>query len=675
MTFSENWQRILDLLRDEPIVYSRLLVNRFNWSKDQARQILSRMARAGYIERVQGKKSGVYQLPSKKPSALRLDDFVVAVPYHEGPYKFFWASVPREWVRRLAASVTNQRTGQKQVGFKELGHPCVPPETIVAGDYKPIVEYSLNDLCLGLHGVGNVTETFGRQYSGELLEVKAAGILPMKITPDHPMLVATRWYRRQTETMPHKVFSKPYWKPAKNLVTCRREKRGDHLAIPRVAGWIRTQRLDIGRFAKWHGRKVAEGHGKPTVLELSTRTAWVLGLYVAEGSSSSQQVQFSLGSHETALQTRLLGSLCSLGYRGWVKPMSKNAVCICVGSRLLARALPRWCGRLAHNKRIPDFILYHKNLDILHSFLEGYVMGDGCIKHPSNQVWNRAARQTAVTTSKVLALQLQLLAARLGFLLSINERGQSTGVIEGRRIVRRASYHLQYPLDPTKTWAKITQAHVLTPILQVKPIPYNGTVCNLATTDETYVANNILVHNCSAQFEKSGGIRVYPYVQEQVWRPWLERELVRRGWGMDEAHAFNAQLRHSIRQVEIVGPKIPAEIAREMPPVAAVPEAGVVFKVCRTPPPGFNFEVGLDIRQFSQFLGLDSYREAGAHILEATKLLNENMQSHVALVKELRSEASSWRSFAENAAKLLDRLESFLSRLESKQGQSSDGKV
>jgi len=281
----------MDLLHDEPIVYSRLLVNRFNWSKDQARQNLSRMARAGYIERVQGKKSGVYQLPSKKARlAISLDDFAVAVPYHEGPYKFFWSRVPREWVRGLAASVTNVRTGLKQIGFKELGSPC------------------------------------------------------------------------------------------------------------------------------------------------------------------------------------------------------------------------------------------------------------------------------------------------------------------------------------------------------------------------------------SAQFELNGSVRVYPYVQEQVWRPWLERELVRRGWGMDEAKAFNGQLRHSIRQVEVVGPQLPVDVARELPPVTAVPEAGVVFKVCGTPKPR-TFEVGIDIRQFSTFLGLDSYREAGAHILEATKLLQENMQSHVALVKDLRSESLSHRAFMENAARLLSALETAIESL------------
>jgi len=283
MALPANWQTVLDHLRNEPIVDSRTLVNRFNWSKVQARQVLSRMCRAQFIERIQGKRSGIYRLVTqdRNRSRVSLDDFVVAVPYHEGPYKFFWASVPREWVRRLGASVTNQRTGLKQVGFKELGSPC------------------------------------------------------------------------------------------------------------------------------------------------------------------------------------------------------------------------------------------------------------------------------------------------------------------------------------------------------------------------------------SAQLERNGSVRVYPYVQEQVWRPWLERELVRRGWGMDEARAFNAQLRHSIRQVEVVGPQLPVDMARELPPVTAVPEAGVVFKVCGTPKPR-TFEVGLDIRQFSQFLGLDSYREAGAHILEATKLLNENMKSHVALVQDLRSESVTNRAYMENAMKDLE---------------------
>ena len=45
-------------------------------------------------------------------------------------------------------------------------------------------------------------------------------------------------------------------------------------------------------------------------------------------------------------------------------------------SSMLARALREWCGHLAENKRMPDFVLYHKDIDILKAFITGYREGD-----------------------------------------------------------------------------------------------------------------------------------------------------------------------------------------------------------------------------------------------------------------------------------------------------------
>jgi hypothetical protein len=74
LAFPENWQAVLDLLRNEPIVYSRLLVNRFNWTKDQARQVLSRMARKGLVEPIgrDGLRTGRYRAVT--PNRMRSHD-------------------------------------------------------------------------------------------------------------------------------------------------------------------------------------------------------------------------------------------------------------------------------------------------------------------------------------------------------------------------------------------------------------------------------------------------------------------------------------------------------------------------------------------------------------------------------------------------------------------------
>jgi len=163
---------------------------------------------------------------------------------------------------------------------------------------------------------------------------------------------------------------------------------------------------------------------------------------------------------------------------------------------------------------------------------------------------------------------------------------------------------------------------------------------------------------CSAQFERNGTVRVYPGkgVPERVWREWLQRELVRRGWGMDEAKAFDLQLRHSIRQIEIVGAQVPDSVAKVVPHMLSVPDAGLTFRVCDTPKPN-SFEASIDLRKLSGFLGIDKIHEVLDRFIVAQDLHARNLETHVAVVKEMRKESLTWRSVGENIIPLISKLE------------------
>ncbi|MDG6898749.1 MAG: hypothetical protein JRN24_03315, partial [Nitrososphaerota archaeon] len=69
---------------------------------------------------------------------------------------------------------------------------CVPPDTLVLGDNKPISAYNVGDEVTGVSGQVGVTQTFSRDYKGSLVEVRGRGMLPFLVTPEHPILTVQR---------------------------------------------------------------------------------------------------------------------------------------------------------------------------------------------------------------------------------------------------------------------------------------------------------------------------------------------------------------------------------------------------------------------------------------------------------------------------------------------------
>ena len=379
------------------------------------------------------------------------------------------------------------------LGFGIAGY-CTRPDAIVAGDYKEIAGYKTNDTCLTISGKTRVQRTFVRRYSGKLVRIKACGILPIDLTPEHPVLVTEgeglcEWESGKSRW--RMEFTPPHWKLPYQLVPKREEKLGDYLVLPRVKGWINIRILDLRKFVKRFTNPKALCE-----VPLDECTAWLLGIFAAEGSKRDNRVVFCFGKHEKALIERVRSILKHAGVSANIIKQ-KTSTQVRVGSYVLSRALLEWCGRNAENKRIPEFILYHDDEKIPKAFLDGY-LGDGCIennKHIGPSGKYRGPRIRAQTVSKVLALQLQLLCARLGIFASICcSKGNNS--IQGRIVNSKNKYELSLPLNVSK-YAKVFKEFIMVPIRSVSKVEYDGLVYNLETENQTYLINNICVHNCA----------------------------------------------------------------------------------------------------------------------------------------------------------------------------------
>ena len=390
------------------------------------------------------------------------------------------------------------------LGNPEVCDPCVPGDVILLGDDKPISEYSAGEHVVGFSGLQEISRTFVRAYQGSLVHVKALGMLPICVTPNHPLLVVGGW--SHNATVKYRGLD---WKQAGRVRPKIRFQDGDYVVMPRLRGNVSSSEVSLLPFIDKHRATLQQtGQGAcperyphEEVFPITRDTAWMLGLYVAEGFANPAQrsVGFALHATQTELVDRLRSVADRLGHRLWVRPIpGEQAVTAHIASVILCRFLPDACGKRAPNKRVPDFILYHTDEEILRAFLDGYMAGDG-----SRERTQRGYEVSSFTTvSRTLALQLQLAFGRLGTFVSLRvKRPAQSGIIQGRRVVMREAYRGLWCSDPRALRRKRLhrmgdgQAFYL-PVKSVTTVPYSGSVHNLETKDHTYLVSNAVTHNC-----------------------------------------------------------------------------------------------------------------------------------------------------------------------------------
>jgi NADH:ubiquinone oxidoreductase subunit B-like Fe-S oxidoreductase len=389
---------------------------------------------------------------------------------------------------------------------------CTPPDSVILGDNKPIASYGVGDRAVGLTGHVGVTQTFSRPFEGDLLSIRGRGMLPFLVTPEHPILTVPR----SLSGGKGEYSTDRRWKPAAEVVASPPVKRGgrflyptgDHdcILVPRIKGSVGLDSVDLRDFATEKGLNIVRGRGGSPPLEfpLDADTAWLLGLYAAEGwTSKNHDVFFALGHDEEDLARRVETIVSGLGYSPFTKagPTGLN---VRFSSSILARALREWCGHLAENKKMPDFILYHRDPRILEAFLSGYLEGDGSrTTDPRGPRYDRAT-----STSRTLVLQLQLAYARLGQFASVRtgHRGGESSIM-GRAVHTRDSYEVWLQTDRKASGFRVEPDYIAVPVREVSRVPYSGEVNNIETTDNTYLISNAVVHNCSVEVGAAGGAR------------------------------------------------------------------------------------------------------------------------------------------------------------------------
>jgi hypothetical protein len=227
-----------------------------------------------------------------------------------------------------------------------------------------------------------------------------------------------------------------------------------------------------------------------TEFKVDEEFLWIIGIYIAEGSSGTRGITFSFHKDETAFHNKVVEFFNKYGFNPKIdknKGGKGNGVNVRVGSTSLSRWLPKWIGDYCYNKKIPQELMFLPE-NKTWALIKGIYDGDG----------SKSDREIC-QTSEVLALQISDLLHRVGEQPLI--RRQISRVKTPKGNSRRIAYCVSWAEDGlfrnNRKGRWIFEDKILSQVKHIDKVNYNGPVYNLSVEeDPTYVVNGIVVHNC-----------------------------------------------------------------------------------------------------------------------------------------------------------------------------------
>ena len=281
-------------------------------------------------------------------------------------------------------------------------------------------------------------------------------------------------------TSEHQFYSKKMIKVWNNLRRCSER-------IFSESCWIEAQHLrcdDFVGYGTWSD-KYCEN-----CKNLTDEECWLLGRFVADGNlrgNNHNTISYSIGfKKENLFKNKIKNSQYN-----WNKQHKRTAVSYYITDKRFYN-LCKECGCGALNKHIPHYII---NLPIckLNIFLNGYMSGDGCF---SNNKF------CATSVSKILIYQLGQIIHRVyrtPYSITYFKRPEKT-IIEGRIVNQHDTWTIRFDYKHNKLDNSIwLNNNVWGRFKSRKKIKMPIRVYNLEVEeDNSYTANNVIVHNCQS---------------------------------------------------------------------------------------------------------------------------------------------------------------------------------
>jgi Fe-S cluster assembly protein SufB len=337
-----------------------------------------------------------------------------------------------------------------------------------------------------------------KDYSGDLYTIKVYGLSDIKfeVTREHPF-----WsVKRKLVNERNKDFDAD-WVLAKDL------KVKDYLAIP-IENTVRENT---------HYQEEIEYQGKPERINFESSPDFfrLSGYYLAEGSQDDRgYLRFSFNINETEFIRdikNIVKKIFGLEKSNEFKYKDRNGIELVFSSAKLARLFKQLFGNSARTKKVPKWMM-QESFEKQKELVKGYFRGDGNYYNVLNKHGQKEIFRIN-TVSEILANDIQKILMRLDIFSFINRRPRShenrqdmyTIGISGEHMINFSNIvgiKVENSIRGHKraTMFTIKDGFAYLPIKSIERRKVEGIkVYNFGVEeDESYVVNNIAVHNCTA---------------------------------------------------------------------------------------------------------------------------------------------------------------------------------
>jgi Fe-S cluster assembly protein SufB len=426
---------------------------------------------------------------------------------------------------------------------------------------KPIQDIKIGDMVL-THNISykRVYHTQIRPYTGNLYTLQYYGdtTKSITVTDEHPFLVSKKEKQEYTNTE-----WKTSWVSTKNIT------KGDYLAIP-IDRNVVSEELRNFEIKAEKGTKQHE-------YDLSIRTDKnffrLMGYYLAEGGiTGNSYVSFTFNKNEIDYIKDVANLIESyFGKKPIVQKEYKNGISVILCSAAAARFFRDNFGKGAKNKRVPKWVSF-ESIEKQKELVKGFWRGDGSFMY---KYYNFGAKRMfrINTISIELARQIRDVLLRCNIFSSLNVANRSGKrnkmyvlYIGGQYLNKFASvvnfYSTEEIVDGNQamliavqnskitSYSRIIGDYAFVPIKNIKysyvenlPV-YNFSVEN----DESYVAGDVVVHNCTAPIYMSSSLHSavvelvahkdahIRYVTIQNWSKNVYNLVTQRAFAYENAH-------------------------------------------------------------------------------------------------------------------------------------------
>ncbi|USS40636.1 DEAD/DEAH box helicase [Thermococcus aggregans] len=356
---------------------------------------------------------------------------------------------------------------------------CMHPHTyvITKNGAKKVSELKEGDEVLTHTGAfKKVIQPLKRYHKGKLLVIKACGTIPVKVTPEHRI-----WVIKQIKQKEGVVFEGPSWLTAQELKE-KLESEKDPKVSYALLQPIPEASIKVDKIPLENNNDNKENASK--CLPLNLETARLIGLWTAKGlASKNGVVKFTIKEQRDEIADFLMKATAK--YFPHAKTEVEGGE-IHLRDKHFAEWLLENIGNEAHQRKIPNALLFNENREVRLGLLWGLIDGSEGVN--------------IRTTSPSIAYQIQLLVASLGYVSSVDVTGKAeepvyTITLADNALLEELGFKAPPKDNREYNENQIWDKYLLLKVHSIEEEDYSGEVYNLEVEEDESYSVGFVVHN------------------------------------------------------------------------------------------------------------------------------------------------------------------------------------